>query len=163
MEHGAKEHVPQLSARAEHGGDGVPVGTQSRGEEAGDELHGRPWRGGREEDVVSVHGREGHSVEHLAGAMERPAAAVEQDEVGVQGCVRKEPADQALRVDLRARGKRAACRAPADKDRETPGGGRQHSDDRWTGCILGCWRLMSGAAPAAAGRAIDRVGRAQEK
>ena len=133
MEHSAKERVPQLSARAEHGGDGVPVGAQPRGEEAGDELHGRPWRGGREEDVVSVHGRKGHSVEHLAGAMERPAAAVEQDEIGVQGGVRKQPADQALCVDLRARGKRSARRAPADKGRETAGGGRRHFDDRRTG------------------------------
>jgi len=65
--------------------------------------------------------------------MERPAAAVEQDEIGVQGGVRKEPADQALRVDLRARGKRSARRAPADKDRETAGGGRRHFDDRRTG------------------------------
>jgi hypothetical protein len=77
--------------------------------------------------------------------MERPAAAVEQDEVGVQGGVRKEPADQALRVELRARGKRSARRAPADKGRETAGGGRRHFDDRRTGGILGCWRLMSGA------------------
>ena len=145
MEHGAKERVPQLSARADHAGDGVPVGAQPRGEEAGDELHGCPWRGGREKDVVSVHGRKGHSVEHLAGAMESPAAAVEQDEVGVQGGVRKEPADQALRVERRAgeSAPPAAHRRIRTERRLAVGGGISTTAVQ---AILGCWRLMSGAA-----------------
>lgn len=131
MQRAAERRVWELGARAERGGDGVPVGAKPSGQEADENLEGRAERRRGEEDVVGVHGRRGRPVEHLAGAAEQTAAAVEEHEVRLERGVGEEPADERPRVEPGAGGECPRRGAAPEEGREVGGGGRKHL--RWPG------------------------------